>query len=55
MCSLNYRDLQYLIIEYEIEDIKHLMREKARLKNERNGVEVIQATNDQILSMHKRS
>ena len=54
MCSLNYKDLQYLIIEYDIASMEHQLREKEHRRQEQQGIEIIEATNDQILAMHQK-
>lgn len=53
MSSINYKDLQYIIIEYDIDTINQLLKDKERVRSEKNGVEIIDATNDQIRLMHQ--
>ena len=54
MCSLNFYDLQYLIIEYDIDFLKSKLRELEYRRQEKLGIEVVEATNEQILAMHSK-
>jgi len=54
MCDLNYTDLLALVVEYDIEAVKEYFKNKQRDLNERRGVTVRQASNDDILKMHKK-
>lgn len=54
MCQLNFHDLLYLIVEYDIEAIQEDLKNLERRRLEQRGVEVVDATNEQILGMHRR-
>lgn len=53
MCRLNYYDLLYLVVEYDIEAIKENLKQLEASRLQQRGVEVVDASNDQILAMHK--
>ena len=54
MCRLNYYDLLYLIIEYDIEAVEeHLRQLEARRLKQQGVDEVVEATNVMILRMHR--
>jgi len=52
MCNLNFYDLQYLIIEYEIENLQEVLRRKETERLSSLGLEVVDATDEDILRMH---
>ena len=54
MTRLNYYDLRYLIVDYDIEMLQDYLRDLARKQQEEQGIEVVEATNDMILKMHSR-
>jgi len=51
MCELNYMDLQALVIEYEISDVKQYLKRLQEEKNSSRGVNIIPASNDDLLRM----
>lgn len=51
MCRLNYMDLLALVVEYDIESIEENIKMMNKSKNKK---EVITASNEDILRMHKR-
>lgn len=53
MSRLNYYDLLYLVVEYDIEAIKENLRQMEDNRRQQMGYEVVEASNDQILAMHK--
>lgn len=53
MCRLNYYDLLYLVVEYDIESIKENLKQLEASRLQQRGVEVVEASNDQILAMHR--
>ena len=54
MCRLNYYDLIYLVTEYDISSIQDYLRNIENSQNQQRGYQIIDATNDMILKMHKR-
>ena len=53
MSRLNYYDLLYLVVEYDIEAIKDNLKQLEANRLQQQGVEVVDASNDQILAMHR--
>lgn len=53
MCRLNYFDLLYLIVEFDIEAIRENLHQLEMNRLEKRGVEIVEATDDQILTMHQ--
>lgn len=53
MSRLNYYDLLYLVVEYDIDAIKENLRQMEANRRQQMGHEVVEASNDQILAMHK--
>lgn len=53
MSRLNYYDLLYLVVEYDIDAIKDNLKQLEANRLQQQGVEVVEASNDQILAMHK--
>lgn len=54
MTRLNYYDLQYLVTEHQILLLKENLRQISLARQEANNVEVVNATNEDILRMHPR-
>lgn len=54
MCRLNYNDLMYLVIEYDIEAVQSTLQNIENMRMEKQGYKVIDATNDMILKMHRK-
>lgn len=54
MCRLNYYDLLYLVVEYQIESLKENLKLQAKARQDSMNVEVREATNEDILRMHPR-
>jgi hypothetical protein len=52
MCELNYNDLLYLVVEYDIAEVKKYWREMEQHRLAGRGQEVIKASNNTILNMH---
>lgn len=44
MERLNYNDLLYLIVEYDIESIEKYLQQKEKERLDKRGVEVVEAT-----------
>lgn len=55
MCLLNFQDLIYMVIEYDIETVKTQLRMEQQRNNSNQGVSVKRASNAEILKMHGRS
>jgi len=54
MCELNFTDLLALIVEYDIESVKEYYKIKQKEKNDERGINVIPASNEQIIKMHSK-
>ena len=54
MCSLNFNDLLAIVTEYDIESVKEYFKSMQRDLNEKRGINVIDASNDDILRMHRK-
>jgi hypothetical protein len=48
MCELNFKDLQALVIEYWIDQIKDYFKRKQEEQNARRGISVRKASNEDI-------
>jgi hypothetical protein len=48
MCELNFKDLQALVIEYWIDQIRDYFKRKQEEQNSRRGVSVRKASNEDI-------
>lgn len=51
---LNYNDLLYLIVEYDIETLKTKFRELEQNRQAKRGIVVREATNEEIIKMHEK-
>ncbi len=51
MASMNYNDLLYLVIEKDIESVKEQLEFKRKQDLNKRGIEVVPATNEDILNM----
>ena len=54
MEKLNYTDLLYMIIDYEIIEVKNYLSSVEKDRQSRNGVEVIDATPEQATAFFRR-
>jgi len=54
MCDLNFDDLLALVTEYDIQSIKEYFKSKQKEANEKRGINVTEASNDDIMKMHKK-
>ena len=54
MARLNYYDLLYLVTEHQILTLKENLRQIAQARQTANNVEVVEATNEDILRLHPR-
>jgi len=52
MCELNYNDLLYLVVEYDIAEVKKYWSDMEEHRHASNGQEVHKASNQTILAMH---
>jgi hypothetical protein len=48
MCELNFKDLQALVIEYWIDQIRDYFKRKQEEQNSRRGISVRKASNEDI-------
>ena len=48
MCELNFKDLQALVIEYWIDQIRDYFKRKQEEQNARRGIAVRKASNEDI-------
>lgn len=53
MSTLNYHDLLYLVVDYDIDTIHEHLNTLEYKRREKQGIEIVDATNDQILMMHQ--
>lgn len=53
MDRLNYTDLLYTVVEYDIQSIKDYLRSKERERLDKRGVEVTQLSPEQIAAFFK--
>ena len=44
MCRINYKDLLYMIVDYDIDTINHYLKEKQAIIRRKQGVEIQEAT-----------
>jgi hypothetical protein len=54
MRSLNYTDLLYLVIDMDIKAVEMQLKHKQKEINNARGIDVVEATNEDILRMHTR-
>ena len=54
MCDLNYNDLKALIIEYDIQSVKEYFRSKQKALDNARGVEIVDATDEDVARLHQR-
>jgi len=54
MCGLNYTDLLSLVVEYDIENVKEYFKAKQKELNDKRGVNVIEASNEDVMKMHSK-
>ena len=54
MCELNFNDLLALIVEYDIESVKEHFKAKQKSLNDKKGINVINASNEDVMRMHKK-
>lgn len=53
MCRLNYNDLLYLIIEYDIDTINRYLHEMEQANRQKKGIDVIDATPEMATAFFK--
>lgn len=53
MDRLNYTDLLYMVVEYDIQSIKDYLRSKERERLDKRGVEVTQISPEQTAAFFK--
>lgn len=53
MCRLNYTDLLGIVIEFDIDSQRDNLRFLEKERKQKLGYEVVEATDEDILKMHK--
>lgn len=54
MKRLNYVDLQYLIIDHDVKALENQFRQLEKQRQAQHGFVVRDATNEEILQMHRK-
>lgn len=54
MVSLNYTDLLYMIIDFEIQEVRNYLRDKENDRQSKLGIEVVEATPEMTEAFFRR-
>ena len=53
MCRLNYNDLLYLVVEYDISSMEQYLQQKTQMERNKRGIDVVDATPEMATDFFK--
>ena len=53
MCRLNYTDLLYMIVEYDIDTVTKYLKQMAQLDRDKKNIEIVDATPEMATEFFK--